>query len=199
MHKIGKARLKSYFCELFPLLMERITIKDKSFTVNIPESTIQARILQMAEEINTDLKGKSPLFLCVLNGAFLFAADIFRNIHLDCEISFLRVSSYEGTKSTGTVKSLVGVADNLKDRTVIILEDIVDTGDTALYLLNEIKKHDPKEIRFACLLFKPKALRQEVKLDYIGFEVPNDFLVGYGLDYDGLGRNLRDIYKLAEE
>ncbi|MBP6335190.1 MAG: hypoxanthine phosphoribosyltransferase [Bacteroidia bacterium] len=178
--------------------MERITIKDKTFSINISESTIQSRIVEMAKQINDDMKDRSPIFLCVLNGAFLFAADIFKNISIECEISFLRVSSYEGTKSTGVVKSLVGVGGNLKDRTIVILEDIVDTGDTAIYLLEEIKKHKPKEIRFASLLFKPKALRHSVKLDYVGFEVPNDFLVGYGLDYDGLGRNLRDIYKLAE-
>jgi len=119
-------------------------------------------------------------------------------LEIECEISFLRVSSYSGTQSTGIVKSLVGVAENLKDRSVIILEDIVDTGDTAVYLLEEIKKHHPKEIKFASLLFKPLALKHDLKLDYIGFEVPNDFLVGYGLDYDGFGRNLQDIYKLAE-
>jgi hypoxanthine phosphoribosyltransferase len=178
--------------------MDRITLKDKTFTINIPQAKIQQRIAEMAQEINSDLKGASPVFLCVLNGAFLFASDIFRRINIECEISFLRVSSYEGTKSSGTVKSLVGVSDNLKDRVVVILEDIVDTGDTAVYLLDELKKHQPREVRFASLLFKPNALRQELKLDYIGFEVPNDFLVGYGLDYDGLGRNLQDIYKLAE-
>lgn len=179
--------------------MERIIIKDKTFTINISKARIQERIAEMAKEINNDMTGKSPVFLCVLNGAFLFASDIFRLMNIECEISFLRVSSYEGTKSTGKVKSMVGVTDNLKDRTVVILEDIVDTGDTAIYLLKELEKHQPKEIRFASLLFKPNALRQDVKLDYIGFEVPNDFLVGYGLDYDGLGRNLQDIYKLAEK
>lgn len=179
--------------------MDQITIKDKTFGINIPEAKIQARIAEMAKEINSDMHGQMPVFLCVLNGAFLFASDIFRSITIECEISFLRVSSYEGTKSSGSVKSMIGVTDNLKDRTVVILEDIVDTGDTAVYLLEEIKKHNPKEIRFASLLFKPNALRQNVKLDYVGFHVPNDFLVGYGLDYDGLGRNLRDIYKLVEE
>lgn len=178
--------------------MERITIKDKTFVINIPESKIQKRISELAEQINQDLKGESPVFLCVLNGAFLFASDIFRRINIECEISFIRVSSYQGTESTGTVKSLVGVSDNLKNRTVVILEDIVDTGDTAIYLLEELLKHSPKEVRFASLLFKPNALRQKVNLDYVGFEVPNDFLVGYGLDYDGLGRNLQDIYKLSE-
>lgn len=182
----------------FNTIMERITIKDKTFGINIPESRIQARIIELAEEVSKDMDGKSPVFLCVLNGAFMFASDIFRNVSIECEITFLRVSSYEGTQSTGIVKNLVGVSESLKDRHVVILEDIVDTGDTAIFLLDEVKKHLPKEIRFASLLFKPNALRQKVKLDYIGFEVPNDFLVGYGLDYDGLGRNLRDIYKLVE-
>jgi hypoxanthine phosphoribosyltransferase len=177
--------------------MEQVTIKDKTFAINIPEAKIQSRIKELGRQISKDMQDKSPVFLCVLNGAFLFAADVFRHIELDCEISFLRVSSYSGTQSTGIIKNLVGVSDDLRGRNVVILEDIVDTGDTITYLIEELKKHQIGELRIATLLFKPNALRQNVKLDYVGFEVPNDFLVGYGLDYDGFGRNLKDIYKLV--
>jgi hypoxanthine phosphoribosyltransferase len=180
-----------------PLSMESVTVKDKRFVISIHSETIQNRIKQLAAQMNEDLKGTKPLFLCVLKGSLLFAADIFREINMEAEISFIRVSSYSGTQSTGTVRSVAGITDPMEGRTVVILEDIVDTGDTAVYLLDEIKKQNPAKVLFATFLFKPAALRQEVKLDYVGFEVPNDFLVGYGLDYDGSGRNLKDIYKLA--
>jgi hypoxanthine phosphoribosyltransferase len=177
--------------------MESVTIKDKRFVVSIPASTISQRIKELAAKMNEDLKGTRPYFVSVLNGSFIFAADLFREINMEAEITFIRVSSYSGTQSTGTVKSVVGISDSLEGRTVVIVEDIVDTGDTAVYLIDELKKKNPEKILFASLLFKPAALRQDVKLDYVGFEVPNDFLVGYGLDYDGIGRNLKDIYKLA--
>lgn len=178
--------------------MQKITLKDKTFSINIPSETIQRRIGELANQMNRDYQDKVPVFVCVLSGAFLFTADLIKRITIDCEISFIRVSSYSGTQSTGIVKSVVGISMDLKDRHVVILEDIVDTGDTAVYLYDEMKKHAPADIRFASLLLKPKALRHTVKVDYLGFEVPNDFLVGYGLDYDGLGRNLTDIYKLSE-
>ena len=177
--------------------MKRITIKDKSFEVNITTSEIQARITELARQIDTDFNGKKPLFVVVLNGAFLFAADVFRQITTDCEIGFIRVSSYAGTQSTGHIKNVMGLTQDIAGRSVIILEDIVDSGDTAVYLLNELKISSPAEVRFATLLFKPAALRQPFRPDYVGFEVPNDFLVGYGLDYDGYGRNLNEIYKLS--
>lgn len=177
--------------------MESITVKDKRFVVSIPASSIHLRIKELGKQINIDLKGKRPFFVCVLKGSFIFAADLVREIDLEAEITFIRVSSYSGTESTGTIKSIVGINDSLEGRTVVIVEDIVDTGDTAVHLIDEIKKQNPEEVLFATLLFKPAALRQKVKLDYVGFEVPNDFLVGFGLDYDGLGRNLKDIYTLA--
>jgi hypoxanthine phosphoribosyltransferase len=183
---------------LVPQFMQKITIKDKNFTVNIPSDTIQKRIEELAKQMNSDYKDKVPVFVCVLSGAFLFAADLFKRLTIDCEVSFIRVSSYSGTQSTGTVKSVVGISTDLKNRHVVVLEDIVDTGDTAVYLYEELKKHSPADVRFASLLLKPKALKHDVKVDYCGFEVPNDFLVGYGLDYDGLGRNYVDIYKLSE-
>lgn len=178
--------------------MDSVTIKDKLFVVSIPAKTIQNRIKELAIQMNEDLKGTRPFFVCVLKGSFLFAADLFKEINMEAEIAFIRVSSYAGTESTGTVKSLIGISEALEGRTVIILEDIVDTGDTAVYLLEELKKKNPAKVLFASLLLKPEALRQTIHLDYVGFEVPNDFLIGYGLDYDGLGRNLKDIYTLSK-
>lgn len=177
--------------------MKKITVKDKSFEVYISEEKIRERIDAIAQQMNADLNGKAPFFVVVLNGAFLFAADIFRRLDFDCEIGFIRVASYSGTQSTGQIKSLMGLNKDLKDRVVVVLEDIVDSGHTAVYLMDELKKSDPAEIRFATCLFKPAALQHPFKPDYVGFEVPNDFLVGYGLDYDGLGRNLNEIYKLS--
>lgn len=177
--------------------MDKISILDKTFVVDIPELRIQERIAEMAKKISADLKDQRPMFICVLNGSFLFAADLFKRMSIECEIAFVRVSSYEGTHSTGVIKNLMGFPDDLKDRTVVILEDIVDSGDTAVHLLEGLKKRSPGKVFFASLLLKPQALKHDVTIDYVGFEVPNDFLVGYGLDYDGLGRNLRDIYKLS--
>lgn len=177
-------------------LMAIVTIRDKKFETSISSETIQQRIVALAAQIDQELKGQTPLFVCVLNGAFIFAADLFKRVKIDAEITFIRVSSYEGMKSTGTVKSIVNIPESIEGRVLVIVEDIVDTGDTAVYLLNELKKKNPAKIYFASLLLKPKALKQPVTIDYLGFEVPNDFLVGYGLDYDGLGRNLEDIYTL---
>ena len=176
--------------------LERVTIRDKTFEISISSDIIQKRISELALKISVELKGKCPLFICVLNGSFIFAADLFKRVTIEAEVTFIRVSSYEGTQSTGVVKNLVGINESLKGRTVILVEDIVDTGDTAVYLMDELKKQNPDKIYFASLLLKPKALRHKIAIDYLGFEVPNDFLVGYGLDYDGLGRNLQDIYTL---
>ena len=177
--------------------MESVIIKDKRFEVNIPAAKIDQRVKELGAKLNEDLKDTRPIFVSVLNGSFIFAVDLFSEIKMEAEITFIRVSSYSGTESTGTVKSVVGIKENLEGRTVVIIEDIVDTGDTAIYLIDELKTQNPEKILFASLLLKPDALRHPVKIDYVGFEVPNDFLVGYGLDYDGLGRNLKDIYKLA--
>lgn len=177
--------------------MNTITIREKNFQICLSSEKIQKRVSELAEQISVDLKGKRPLFICVLNGSFIFAADLFKRVRTEAEVTFIRVSSYEGTQSTGIVRNLVGISESLNGRTVVLVEDIVDTGDTAVYLIEELKKQNPAKIYFASLLLKPKALRQKINIDYLGFEVPNDFLIGYGLDYDGLGRNLQDIYMLT--
>ena len=176
--------------------MKQIKVGDKTFEVSIPADMIQARIKALSKSIEDDLSGKNPFFIVVLNGAFLFAADIFRNMTTPCEIGFIRVSSYSGMSSTGEVKSVMGIEQSLEGRHVVILEDIVDSGDTAVFLVEQLKSKNVASVRFATLLFKPNALRHDFKPDYTGFEVPNDFLVGYGLDYDGYGRNYNEIYKL---
>lgn len=174
-----------------------IQLHDKKFVVSLPSTKIQERIKTLGSQISSEMEGKCPLFICVLNGAFLFAADLLKNISTDCEITFIRVSSYEGTASTGNLKSIMGLSENIEGRSVIIVEDIVDTGHTMVHLINELKSKNPAQLKLASLLLKPAALQHEIKIDYTGFEVPNDFLVGYGLDYDGLGRNLSDIYTLS--
>ena len=176
--------------------MEKVKIHDKEFRVSITGAEIQNRIAELGKQLSREMNGKKPMFVAVLNGSFLFAADLLKNVTCECEITFVRVSSYAGTHSTGTVRNLVGLNEKIEGRTVILVEDIVDTGDTVVYLLNELKKERPKEIKLASLLVKPKALKHAIHVDYKGFEVPNDFLVGYGLDYDGIGRNLNDIYTL---
>lgn len=176
--------------------MKRIRIKDKHFIVYISSEEIQKRIDLVAAKINTELADKKPLFLAVLNGSFLFAADLMKRLTIDCEISFVKVASYHGTSSTGQMKQLIGINEDLKNRTVVILEDIVDTGYTLETLRAQISKMEPAEMKVATLLFKPEAYTRDIPIDYTGFEVPNHFLVGYGLDYDGLGRNMEDIFVL---
>jgi hypoxanthine phosphoribosyltransferase len=174
--------------------METIRIHDKAFRLFIPAADIQKAVVRLADRMNTELAGKKPLFIAVLNGSFLFAADLLREMKMECEISFVKLSSYEGSATTGKVKELIGLDRDISGRTVIIVEDIVDTGITLDSLHNQLSKGNPADIRTATLLFKPKAYQKKIKVDYPAIEVPNDFLVGYGLDYDGLGRNLADIY-----
>jgi hypoxanthine phosphoribosyltransferase len=155
-------------------------------------------VARVASEINRDLEGTNPLFLSVLNGAFMFAADLMRNLTIPSEISFVKLASYAGTSSTGKVKELVGLNDDIEGRTVVIVEDIVDTGLTMKHLLETLQAKKPKEIRIATLLLKPDKLKVELDIPYVAMRIPNDFIVGYGLDYDGLGRNYRDIYTVME-
>ena len=178
--------------------MSTIQIKDRLFKPYIDRSSIDSVVKRLAAQMNKDLAGKRPLFLCVLNGAFMFAADLFREINVDAEITFIRMKSYEGTQSTGIIKQIYGLQEDIKDRTVVIVEDIVDTGFTMQNLKKQLEEKNPKEIKVATLLFKPDSLQCDVKLDYVAFEIPKAFIVGYGLDYDELGRNLKDIYVVTE-
>ena len=174
--------------------MASVKIKDKVFNLSIPEETIIGQVKRVAAEINRDLADSNPIFLCVLNGAFMFAGDLMKHINIPSEISFVKLSSYSGTESTGRVKQLIGLSDTLRGRTVVIVEDIVDTGLTMLRLLDLIREHEPKEVRIGSLLVKPDKLKVDLHIDYVAMEIPNEFIVGYGLDYDGQGRNLPAIY-----
>lgn len=179
--------------------METIQVRDLKFVPMIKSDEIQKQVKRVAGEINRDLKGETPIFLSVLNGAFMFMADLMREIELDCEVSFVRFASYQGTKSTGKVKELVGLNEDIEGRVVVIVEDIIDSGITMEHLLATLKKHNPKEIRVCSLLVKPDNLKVKLDIPYIAFNIPNDFILGYGLDYDGIARNLRDIYVLKED
>jgi len=177
--------------------MKKIKLKDKEFGVSIPSDVIQKAIINVAAQINSDYKDvETPLFVSILNGSFMFSSDLLKHINFNCEITFLKLSSYQGTSSTGTVKELIGINEKITGREVIILEDIVDTGITLEQIVHELSKQNPKNIKVTTFLFKPEAYTKNIKIDYVGIEIPNDFIVGYGLDYDGIGRNLPDIYTL---
>ncbi len=179
--------------------MKRIKIWDKEFEISLPFEEIQAAIKKMAAQMKIDLEGENALFVCILNGSFMFAADLMKELELnDVEISFLKLASYEGTASTLEIKELIGVNENITGRTVVILEDIVDTGHTIANVMAQISLKGAKEVKIATLLFKPEAMMTKINLDYVGFEIPNDFIIGYGLDYDRRGRNLKDIYTLVK-
>lgn len=177
-------------------MKEVITIKDKQFEKFIEFQQIQTAINRIAREIDKDLRGKNPVFITVLNGAFMFAGELMKEVSVPCEITFVRLASYQGTSTTNNVQEVLGLNENIENRTVVIVEDIVDSGNTMVALKKELNKLRPKEIKIATLLLKPDALKQDVQLDYVALEIPNDFIVGYGLDYDGYGRNLKDIYKI---
>jgi hypoxanthine phosphoribosyltransferase len=178
--------------------MEDVKVFDKTFRLTIPEKEILGTVDRMASEINRDCLGKDPVFLAVLNGAFVFASDLLKKIDFPCSISFVKLASYQGTSSSGQVKSLIGLNEDLKDREIIIIEDIIDSGTSMKYLLAELKGYNPVSIRIASLLFKPEAFKEDYPIDYIGLSIPNDFIVGYGLDYNGYGRNLKQIYTVVE-
>ena len=179
--------------------MSIIKIKDKTFKTSIPEAQILERVKAVADRINTDMADKNPLLLAMLNGSFVFAADLMRMINIPCEISFVKMASYEGTSSTGTVKQLLGLNEDIKGRTVIIVEDIVESGLTMKSLLDTLHEQEPAEIHICTLLLKPECLKVPLDIKYVAIEIPNDFILGYGLDYDQQGRNLRDIYTVVEE
>lgn len=173
-----------------------ITIKDKQFTPFITADQIQLRIRELGRQLNADYAGKTPLFIAILNGSFMFAADLFKQLEIDCSISFVKVASYKGTTSTGRVVDLIGLDEHIHNRDILILEDIVDTGKTLSHILPDLKDRTPASLKVISLLTKPKCLAYDIKVDYVGFEIPDDFIVGYGLDYDGYGRNLKDIYQI---
>ena len=176
-----------------------IRVKDKDFQPYISAQQINKEIIRLGAEINRDYADKNPLFIAILNGAFMFAADLFKELSIDAEICFIKLASYKGTRSTGNVITSIGLDQSLKDRHVIILEDIVDTGKTLHEFLPQMHDQQPASLKIAALLHKPDALKHPITVDYLGFSVPNKFLLGYGLDYDGLARNLREIYQLVEE
>jgi hypoxanthine phosphoribosyltransferase len=179
--------------------MARITLYDEIFSKYISSHEIKTAVENMAERINDDMKSEDlPVFLSILNGSFMFTADLMKYIKFDCLLSFIKLSSYEGLSSQRTVKELIGLNHDLTGKTVIILEDIVDTGTTLEYLVGTISKHNPKQLKIATMLFKPEAYVKDIKLDYTGIHIPNAFIVGYGLDYNGLGRNYPEIYKIVK-
>lgn len=178
--------------------MSIVQIKDKRFKTFISEDEIQQRVKAVADRINHDMEGKKPLLLAVLNGSFVFAADLMRHITIPCEISFVKLASYEGTVSTGKVVEVMGLNEDITGRDVIIVEDIVDTGKTMERMLDTLGTRNPNSLHICTLLLKPEKLKIPLNIEYAAMEIPNDFIVGYGLDYDQEGRNLRDIYILVE-
>lgn len=174
-----------------------IKVKDKSFTVSIPSDRIQAEVKRVAEQINKDYEGQSPIFLAVLNGSFVFAADLLREVTLPCEVSFVRLASYQGVSTTGQIREIMGLNLDITGRPIIIVEDIVDTGLTMAHMLETLKTHNPSSIDICTLLLKPGKLQVDLDIRYCCLQIPNDFIVGYGLDYDGFGRNTKDIYTLC--
>ena len=176
-----------------------IQVKDKRFAVSIPSERIQAEVKRVAEQINKEYEGQSPIFLAVLNGSFVFAADLLREITLPCEVSFVRLASYQGVSTTGTIREIMGLNLDITGRPIIIVEDIVDTGLTMAHMLETLKTHNPSNIDICTLLLKPGKLQVDLDIRYCCLQIPNDFIVGYGLDYDGFGRNTKDIYTLCDE
>ena len=176
-----------------------VQVHDRYFEPFIAEEAIQKEVTRLAREMNRDLATKDPIFLGILNGAFMFASDLYKQLDFPCQITFLKLASYSGTQSTGSVKQLIGINRDLKDRVVVVLEDIVDTGVTLDTIIRQLSGFEPAEIRVATFLHKPGATVKEVKLDYVGMEIPNNFILGYGLDYDGYGRNFREIFQLVDE
>jgi len=179
--------------------MNTIQIKDKKFVLSIPETEIQKAVREVGEIMNRDLADKNPLFICVLNGAFMFAGDLMKIVNVPCEITFIKLSSYEGLYTTGTVKEIIGLNESVVGRNVVVVEDIVDTGITMERILGSLLAKGASEIRIATFLQKPDALQRDIHVDYVAMKIPNDFIVGYGLDYDGYGRNLKEIYTVVSD
>ena len=179
--------------------MSRVKIKDNTFETSMTEAEIKQRVKELAQQMSRDLEGKNPLFLAVLNGAFIFAADLMREMTIPCEISFVKLASYQGTTSTGTIHEVIGINEDLSGRAVVIVEDIVESGLTIKRMMEQIGTRHPASVQVCTLFFKPEQLKEDLKLDYVAFSIPNDFILGYGLDYDQQGRGLKDLYTLVTE
>jgi hypoxanthine phosphoribosyltransferase len=180
--------------------MEKLVrLNDKTFRLYKSESEILAAVRNVAHHINEDYIGKRPLLVPILNGSFIFASDLIRELMLDCEISFVKAASYSGISSSGKLATAIGLTESLEGRHVILIEDIVDSGNTLARLLPDFLNNNPASLKIASLLLKPLALKHDIRIDYVGMEIPNEFIVGYGLDYDGLGRNLKDIYQVIPD
>lgn len=177
--------------------MDTISILDKQFRLSIPAEKIQAAVKTVANQLNQDMANKNPLFICVLNGAFMFAGDLMKSVTVPCEITFVKLSSYEGLTTTGVVKEVMGLNESVVGRNVVVVEDIVDTGFTMQRILASLQAKGAASIKVCTFLQKPDALRCDITVDYVAMPIPNDFIVGYGLDYDGYGRNLKDIYTVC--
>lgn len=178
--------------------MSRIKVHDKEFEIYIPQDQIERSIRKVADQINRDYAGKNPLFLIVLNGAFMFAAELFKHVEIECEISFVKLSSYSGTASTSVVRELIGLDHSVAGRNVVLVEDIIDTGLTMLFTIDKMKKLQAHDVKIATMLYKPKAFQYSFPIDYVCMEIPNDFIIGYGLDYNEHARNLPDIYRIIQ-
>ncbi len=178
--------------------MQNVTLKDKTFSLSMPASEIQEAVDRLANELNRDIKDNTPLFLVILNGSFMFAGDLLKKINFNCEVSFVKMASYSGDHTTGTVKKLIGINEEITGRHIIIVEDIIDSGITMEHMFEQLNELKPASVKVVTFLFKPAAFQKSFHIDYVGIRIPNDFIVGYGLDYDGLGRNLADIYKIVE-
>jgi hypoxanthine phosphoribosyltransferase len=179
--------------------METLKILDKKFSESINSHNIQSAIERIAFNLNRDFKNNEVVFIAILNGAFMFASDLLKQIDLNCKISFLKVASYNGTGRTGSINQLIGINEVFKDKIIVIIEDIVDSGNTLNITIQQLHKHQPAEIKVVSLLLKPDSFKYNFKLDYVGFRIPNKFVVGYGLDYNGFGRNLTNIYTEVDE
>jgi len=179
--------------------MTTVKLHDKIFDTYLSSETIQQKVEGLAAVLNKEYEGRRPLFIAILNGSFMFASDLFKHLTIDAEISFIKLASYRGTKSTGRIITAIGLEDDLFDRDVVILEDIVDTGRTLHEFLPKLHHQQPKSLKIVTLLHKAEATQFSIPIDHVGFSIPDKFVVGYGLDYDGLGRNLKEIYQLAEK
>jgi hypoxanthine phosphoribosyltransferase len=189
-------QLLCYFCN--PLTWKSMRIKDHEFKKFISRTKVQVQVRRLAKQINEDYKEKSPVFLPILNGSFMFAADLIKSIEVPCRVSFVKVSSYSGAASTGQLKSLIGLEESLFNQDIIIVEDIVDTGLTLQRIVQELKSLGTKSVEVVSLLRKQPAREKKISVKYVGFEIENEFVLGYGLDYDGLGRNFTDIFELDQ-